>query len=146
MVVIPNPKMAFIFPISCILVIIFPIFIIYFPKCEGKGSFPKSQIKSLNALDFAILDALVFGCVANFGLKKTKNWFLRPIIAYCRSKVLQNAPRGALCNKVLQILEHSAILLTFIKLPFVIKIFVLSIFEWSFCTGFTVVCLLHLLH
>ena len=28
--------------------------------------------------------------------------------------------------------EHSAILLTFIKLPFVIKIFVLSIFEWSF--------------
>ena len=27
-------------------------------------------------------------------------------------------------------LEHSAILLTFIKPPFVIKIFVLSIFEW----------------
>ena len=26
--------------------------------------------------------------------------------------------------------EHSAILLTFIKLPFVIKILVLSIFEW----------------
>ena len=34
--------------------------------------------------------------------------------------------------------EHSAILSTFIKLPFVIKIFVLSIFEWPFCTGFTV--------
>ena len=34
--------------------------------------------------------------------------------------------------------EHSAILSTFIKLPFVIKIFVLSIFEWSFYTGFTV--------
>ena len=33
---------------------------------------------------------------------------------------------------------HSAILLTFIKLPFVIKIFVLSIFEWPFYTGFTV--------
>ena len=33
---------------------------------------------------------------------------------------------------------HSAILLTFIKLPFVIKIFVLSIFEWSLKTGFTV--------
>ena len=33
--------------------------------------------------------------------------------------------------------EHSAILLTFIKLPFVIKIFVLSIFEWPFYTGFT---------
>ena len=27
--------------------------------------------------------------------------------------------------------EHSAILLTFIKLPCVIKIFVLSIFEWT---------------
>ena len=35
-------------------------------------------------------------------------------------------------------LEHSAILLTFIKLPFVIKIFVLSIFEWLFYTGFTI--------
>ena len=34
--------------------------------------------------------------------------------------------------------EHSAILLTFIKLPFVIKIFVLSIFEWRLKTGFTV--------
>ena len=34
--------------------------------------------------------------------------------------------------------EHSAILSTFIKLPFVIKIFVLSVFEWSFYTGFTV--------
>ena len=34
--------------------------------------------------------------------------------------------------------EHSAILLTFIKLPFVIKIFALSIFEWLFYTGFTV--------
>ena len=40
---------------------------------------------------------------------------------------MQNAPKGA-----------SAILSTFIKLPFVIKIFVLSIFEWSFYTGFTV--------
>ena len=34
--------------------------------------------------------------------------------------------------------EHSAIFLTFIKLPFVNKIFVLSIFEWLFYTGFTV--------
>ena len=45
--VIPNPKMAFIFPISCILALIFPILIKYFPKCVRKGSFPKSQIKSL---------------------------------------------------------------------------------------------------
>ena len=35
--------------------------------------------------------------------------------------------------------EHSAILSTFIKLPFVIKIFVLSIFEWPFYTGIAVV-------
>ena len=34
--------------------------------------------------------------------------------------------------------EHSAILLTFIKLPFVIKIFVFSIFEWPLKTGFIV--------
>ena len=34
--------------------------------------------------------------------------------------------------------EHSAILSTFIKLPFVIKIIVLSISEWPFYTGFTV--------
>ena len=32
-------------------------------------------------------------------------------------------------------LEHSAILLTFIELPFVIKIFVLSIFEWPLKIG-----------
>ena len=34
--------------------------------------------------------------------------------------------------------EHFAILSTFIKLPVVIKIFALSIFEWPFYTGFTV--------
>ena len=34
--------------------------------------------------------------------------------------------------------EHSAILSIFIKLPSVIKIFVLSIFEWAHKTGFTV--------
>ena len=47
--------------------------------------------------------------------------------------MLQNAPRGAFCP-----LEHSAILSTFVTLPFVIKIFVLSIFEWPLKTGFTV--------
>ena len=39
--------------------------------------------------------------------------------------------------RMLQV-EHSAILSTFIKLPTVIKIFVLSIFKWPFYTGFTV--------
>ena len=34
--------------------------------------------------------------------------------------------------------EHSAILSTFIKLPFVIKVFALSIFERPFYIGFTV--------
>ena len=34
--------------------------------------------------------------------------------------------------------EHSAIFSTFIKLPFVIKIFVLSIFEWPL----TVLCIM----
>ena len=37
--------------------------------------------------------------------------------------------------------EHSTIFLTFIKLPFVIKNFVLSIFEWPFYTGFTILLL-----
>ena len=44
---IPNPQMSFISPMSCILVLISPIFMIYSPECEGKGSFPNSQIKSL---------------------------------------------------------------------------------------------------
>ena len=35
--------------------------------------------------------------------------------------------------------EHSAILSTFIKLPYVIQILILSIFEWPFYTSFTVV-------
>ena len=38
--------------------------------------------------------------------------------------------------------EHSAIRMTFIKLQFVIKTFVLSIFEWPLMTGFTVLSLL----
>ena len=39
--------------------------------------------------------------------------------------------------RMLQV-EHSANLLTLLKLPLVIKIFVLSIFEWPLKTGFTV--------
>ena len=39
--------------------------------------------------------------------------------------------------------EHSAMLLTFMKLPFVIKIFGLSIFEWPFYTDFTVVLIIN---
>ena len=36
-------------------------------------------------------------------------------------------------------MQLSAILSTFIQLPVVIKIFVLSIFNWLFYTGFTVI-------
>ena len=49
---------------------------------------------------------------------------------YCLIQLLQNAPfAGQKYWRMLQ-REHSPILLIFNKLPFVIKIFVLSIFEW----------------
>ena len=70
-------------------------------------------------------------------LKKTKNWFSRPIINFLDQLSL-NA--GQKYFRMLQ-MEHSEIHLTFIKLPIVIKIFVLSIFEWPFYTGFSVVFL-----
>ena len=38
----------------------------------------------------------------------------------------------------MQVKSIVVILLTFIKLPFVIKIFVSSVFEWLFYTGFTI--------
>ena len=41
---------------------------------------------------------------------------------------------GAFCSKG----EHSAILSTFIKLPFVFKTIFMSIFEWPLKTGFAV--------
>ena len=59
-------------------------------------------------------------------LKKTKNWF--------QDQLLLNADQKH-CRMLQG--EHSAILSTFIKLPFVTKIFVLSIFEWPLKTGFT---------
>ena len=45
-----NQKMAYIFPILCILGIIFLKSLRNFLKCKGKGSFPKSKIKSLTCL------------------------------------------------------------------------------------------------
>ena len=43
------------------------------------------------------------------------------------------------CQKYCRMLQESIRhFLTFIKLPFVFKTFVLSIFEWSLKTGFTV--------
>ena len=61
-------------------------------------------------------------------LTKTKKWFSRQIIAQCWSKYCRMR-QG----------EHSAILSTFIKLLFLIKIVVLSTFEWPLKTGLTVV-------
>ena len=58
----------------------------------------------------------------------------RPKISF-QDQLLLNA--GQMYRRMLQE-EHSAILSTFIKLPFVIMIFVLSIFEWPLYTGFTV--------
>ena len=58
----------------------------------------------------------------------------RPKIGF-QDQLLLNA--GRKYSRMLQG-EHSAIHLTIIKLPFVIKIFVLSIFEWTFYKAFTV--------
>ena len=62
-------------------------------------------------------------------LKKTK-------IVFKTNFRLMQVESIAECSKVP--LEHSAIFLTCIKLPFVITIFVLSSFEWLFYTDFTV--------
>ena len=59
-----------------------------------------------------------------------KNWFSRLIIAKCRSKVLQNAPRVS--RSILQFFRPS------LSYHLSLKSFVLSIFEWSLKTGFTV--------
>ena len=43
-------------------------------------------------------------------------------------------------KSIAECLEHSALQSAYIKLPVVIKTFVLSIFGWPFYTGFTVSC------
>ena len=57
-----------------------------------------------------------------------------------RPKLVSNTrfPLNA-CQKYCRLLqgEHSAILLTFITLPFAKNIYFLSIFEWSLKTGYT---------
>ena len=62
--------------------------------------------------------------------KRTINWF--------QDQLLLNA--GQKYCRMLQG-EHSAILSTFIKLPFVFKTFGLSIFEWPFYTGYNCIFL-----
>ena len=58
-------------------------------------------------------------------LKKTKNWFWRLKLSLNASQKYCRMLQG----------EHSAMLSTFIKLLFVVKTLVLSIFEWPFYTG-----------
>ena len=73
------------------------------------------------------------------------HWVVRRLELYTKTCVKQSLPKrpkfgfqdqfslnaGQKYCRMLQG-EHSAILSTFIRLPFVIKIFVLSIFEWPF--------------
>ena len=73
-------------------------------------------------------------------LKKTKNSFktdhrLMKVESIAECSLLLD--EGQMYCRINQS-EHSAILSTFIKLPFAIKILILSIFEWPFYTGFTV--------
>ena len=70
--------------------------------------------------------------MCDLGLKRPVS--KRPQIGF-QDQLLMNA--GQKYCRMLQ-REHSAILSTFIKLPFIIKIFCLSIFEWPFYTGLTV--------
>ena len=69
----------------------------------------------------------------------SKTCLKRPLL-YRPKLVFKNQLSFNLDQKYCRILtlEHSAMLLTCIKQPFVIKIFVLSISEWSLKTGFTV--------
>ena len=176
--------MAFIFPISCILALIFPILIKYFPKCVGKGSFPKSQIKSLllkdkvcrtsenckslvlqdqcNIETFLSPDYLMFFIAYAFKghMHVFAGWvkivshstccrtsaILKYFCPLCVKPPPSKRPKNGFQDqlslnagqKYCRML-HSATLSTFIKLTFiVIKIFVLSIFEWPLKTDFTV--------
>ena len=60
-------------------------------------------------------------------LKKAENWFSKTENWFSKTNY-----------RLMHVKSFAAILLTFIKLSFVIYIFVLSIFEWPFYTGFTV--------
>ena len=69
----PIQKRPLTFPISCILVLIFPIFMIYFPKCEGKGSLPKSKIQALILHEQVSLAAVNHICVIHEFMNGCKN-------------------------------------------------------------------------
>ena len=87
--------------------------------------------------------------VSRIHLKKQCNYdFIQKYSKTCVKRPLSKTPKIGLQDQLLLNVgqkycrmlhgEHSAVLLTFIKLPFVIKFVVLSIFEWPFYTVFTV--------
>ena len=76
--VIPNPKIAFIFQISYILTLIFQILLKYFTKGEGKGSYLKSQIKSLRIPVQHICCKNIFAQTLNL-VKQPVKVMLKPI-------------------------------------------------------------------
>ena len=102
---------------------------------------PQEMAKSLCRLLMYVYHAPV----ANFSCRKySKTCVKRPLSKRPKIGFLDQLSFNA-GQKNCRMLqgEHHAMLSTFIKLPFVTKIFVFSIFEWPFYTGFTL-CLLRL--
>ena len=76
---------------------------IYYDPWHEIVSFRNIQYMQMNIINWPVHEnwvhiAYTVKSVSNGHSKKTKIWFSRPIIASCRSKVLQNAPRGSFCN------------------------------------------------
>ena len=69
---------------------------VFFPVIYG---FYQDSIKNIHPCKcvFYMLYNTVKPVLSNHS-KRAQKWFSAPIIAECRSKVLQNAPRGAFCN------------------------------------------------
>ena len=97
-------------------------------------STPKKLIKLVGKKIFAFCSKIPFLIYLQSNLCKTL--LSKRLKIGFQDQLLLNA--GQKYCRMLQG-EHSTILLTFIKLPFVIKILVLSIFELLFYKGFTVV-------
>ena len=72
--------------------------------------------------------------------KRRSNLVFKPHYRSMQVKSIAESSKGSILQYFWPSLsyKHSAILLAFIKLPLVIKIFILSVFEWPLRTGFTV--------
>ena len=103
-----------------------------------------SYLNSLHAGKFACFFVICYFFSKIKFVRKILSHTVKPVLS-CQSKrrqkicfqdrLLLNAGQKY-CRMLTR--EYSAILSTFIMLPFVILIFVLSVFEWSLKTGFTV--------